>query len=152
MSAIVREGSLEEVVSVVEQITEFAKKESVASLSERLAGKTSLILVAEEAGVLLGFKIGYELDENTFYSWFGGVLPIARNKGVAQAQLDTQEQWVKQQGYQQLKVKSRNLFPAMLRLLLKNGYLIEKLEEKEDINAHRIHFAEANLSTVADGL
>ena len=140
MSAIVREGSLEEVVSVVEQITEFAKKESVASLSERLAGKTSLILVAEEAGVLLGFKIGYELDENTFYSWFGGVLPIARNKGVAQAQLDIQEQWVKQQGYQQLKVKSRNLFPAMLRLLLKNGYLIEKLEEKEDINAHRIHF------------
>jgi len=140
MSVIVREGSLEEVVSVVEQITEFARKESVASLSERLAGKTSLILVAEEAGVLLGFKIGYELDENTFYSWFGGVSPLARNKGVAQAQLDIQEQWVKQQGYQQLKVKSRNLFPAMLRLLLKNGYLIEKLEEKEDINAHRIHF------------
>ncbi|MEZ9002976.1 GNAT family N-acetyltransferase [Vibrio splendidus] len=140
MSVIVREGSLDEVVSVVEQITEFAKKESVASLSERLAGKTSLILVAEEAGVLLGFKIGYELDENTFYSWFGGVSPLARNKGVAQAQLDIQEQWVKQQGYQQLKVKSRNLFPAMLRLLLKNGYLIEKLEEKEDINAHRIHF------------
>lgn len=33
MSVIVREGSLEEVVSVVKQITEFAKKESVASLS-----------------------------------------------------------------------------------------------------------------------
>ena len=140
MSVIVREGSLEEVVSVVEQITEFAKKENVASLSERLAGKTSLILIAEEAGVLLGFKIGYELDENTFYSWFGGVSSLARNKGVAQAQLDVQEQWVKQQGYQQLKVKSRNQFPAMLRLLLRNGYLIEKLEEKEDINTHRIHF------------
>lgn len=140
MSVIVREGSLEEVVSVVEQITEFAKKESVASLSERLAGKTSLILVAEEAGVLLGFKIGYELDENTFYSWFGGVSSLARNKGVAQAQLDVQEQWVKQHGYQQLKVKSRNQFPVMLRLLLRNGYLIEKLEEKEDINTNRIHF------------
>ena len=140
MSVIVREGSLKEVVSVVEQIPEFAKKESVASLSERLAGKTSLILVAEEAGVLLGFKIGYELDENTFYSWFGGVSSLARNKGVAQAQLDVQEQWVKQQGYQQLKVKSRNQFPAMLRLLLRNGYLIEKFEEKEDINDHRIHF------------
>ncbi|MEZ9398133.1 GNAT family N-acetyltransferase [Vibrio splendidus] len=140
MSVIVREGSLAEVISVVEQITEFVKKESVASLSERLTGKTNLILVAEEAGVLLGFKIGYELDQQTFYSWFGGVLPLARNKGVAQAQLDAQEQWVKQQGYQQLKVKSRNQFPAMLRLLLRNGYLIEKLEEKEDINAHRIHF------------
>ncbi|MFA0070322.1 GNAT family N-acetyltransferase, partial [Vibrio breoganii] len=83
MSVIVREGSLAEVISVVEQITEFAKKESVASLSERLTGKTNLILVAEEAGVLLGFKIGYELDQQTFYSWFGGVLPLARNKGVA---------------------------------------------------------------------
>ncbi|TKF80453.1 GNAT family N-acetyltransferase [Vibrio kanaloae] len=143
MSVIVREGSLEEVVSVVEQITEFAKKESVASLSERLAGKTSLILVAEEAGVLLGFKIGYELDRQTFYSWFGGVSPLARNKGVAQAQLDAQEQWVKQQGYQQLKVKSRNQFPAMLRLLLRNGYQIEKLEEKEYINENRIHFLKA---------
>ncbi|MCG9556085.1 MULTISPECIES: GNAT family N-acetyltransferase [Vibrio] len=143
MSVIVREGSLEEVVSVVEQITEFAKKESVASLSERLAGKTSLILVAEEAGVLLGFKIGYELDRQTFYSWFGGVSPLARNKGVAQAQLDAQEQWVKQQGYQQLKVKSRNQFPAMLRLLLRNGYQIEKLEEKEYITENRIHFLKA---------
>ena len=140
MPVIVREGSLEEVVSVVEQINEFAQKESVASLSQRLSGKKSLILVAEEAGVLLGFKIGYELEPNTFYSWFGGVSPLARNKGVAQAQLDVQEQWVKQQGYQQLKVKSRNQFPAMLRLLLRNGYQIEKLEEKEDIREHRIYF------------
>ena len=60
MSVIIREGSLEEVVSVVEQINEFAQKESVASLAQRLSGKKSLILVAEEAGVLLGFKIGYE--------------------------------------------------------------------------------------------
>ena len=140
MSVIVREGSLEEVVSVVEQINEFAQKESVASLLQRLSGKKSLILVAEEKGVLLGFKIGYELESNTFYSWFGGVSPLARNKGVAQAQLDVQEQRVKQQGYQQLKVKSRNQFPAMLRLLLRNGYQIEKLEEKEDIREHRIHF------------
>lgn len=140
MSVIVREGSLEEVVSVVEQISEFAKKESVVSLSERLSGKKNLILVAEEAGVLLGFKIGYELDQQTFYSWFGGVSPLARNKGVAQSQLDVQEQWAQQQGYKQLKVKSRNQFPAMLRLLLRNGYQIEKLEEKEDINENRIHF------------
>ncbi|MCG9554240.1 GNAT family N-acetyltransferase [Vibrio sp. Isolate31] len=140
MSVIVREGSLEEVASVVEQINEFAQKENVASLAQRLSGKKSLILVAEEAGVLLGFKIGYELEPNTFYSWFGGVSPLARNKGVAQTQLDAQEQWVQEQGYRQLKVKSRNQFPAMLRLLLRNGYLIEKLEEKEDINDHRIHF------------
>ncbi|WKY58166.1 GNAT family N-acetyltransferase [Vibrio sp. SNU_ST1] len=140
MSVIVREGSLEEVVSVVEQVSEFARKESVASLTARLEGKKSLILVAEEANVLLGFKIGYELNSNTFYSWFGGVSPLARNKGVAQAQLDVQERWAQERGYELLKVKSRNQFPAMLCLLLKNGYRIEKLEEKEEINENRIHF------------
>ena len=131
MSVIVREGSLEEVVSVVEQITEFAKKESVASLSERLAGKTSLILVAEEAGVLLGFKIGYELDENTFYSWFGGVSPLARNKGVAQAQLEAQEQWVQAAGLpSSLKVKSRNQFPCHVAPVIEKRLPNRKIRRK----------------------
>ncbi len=44
--------------------------------------------------------------------------------------LEAQEEWVAEQGYKTLKVKSRNQFPAMLRLLLRNGYLIEKFEEK----------------------
>ena len=97
MAVIVREGTLEECVTVVEQIDEFSHKESVESLSARLQGKKQLVLVAEEQGQLLGFKIGYQLDEHTFYSWFGGVSPLARNKGVAQLQLDVQEQWVRDQ-------------------------------------------------------
>lgn len=140
MAVQVREGSLKEVVLIVNEISEFVEKETEESLSERLSGKQSLILVAEEEGQLLGFKIGYQLDNETFYSWFGGVSPLARNKGVAQKQLDAQEQWVKGQGYKQLKVKSRNQFPAMLRLLLRNSYLIEKFEEKEMLEESRIHF------------
>ncbi|MDK9759197.1 GNAT family N-acetyltransferase, partial [Vibrio sp. D173a] len=119
---------------------EFSHKESVESLSARLQGKKQLVLVAEEQGQLLGFKIGYQLDEHTFYSWFGGVSPLARNKGVAQLQLDVQEQWVRDQGYKQLKVKSRNQFSSMLRLLLRNGYMIENFEEKEEIKENRLHF------------
>lgn len=140
MAVIVREGTLEECVTVVEQIDEFSHKESVESLSARLEGKKQLVLVAEEQGQLLGFKIGYQLDEHTFYSWFGGVSPLARNKGVAQLQLDVQEQWVREQGYKQLKVKSRNQFSSMLRLLLRNGYMIENFEEKEEIKENRLHF------------
>lgn len=140
MTVIVREGTLEECVTVVEQIDEFSHKESVESLSARLQGKKQLVLVAEEQGQLLGFKIGYQLDEHTFYSWFGGVSPLARNKGVAQLQLDVQEQWVREQGYKQLKVKSRNQFSSMLRLLLRNGYMIENFEEKEEIKENRLHF------------
>lgn len=141
MSVVYRQGTLEECVQVVEQIQEFAHKETVESLSARLEGKArSLIQIAQEGDKLLGFKIGYQLDEQTFYSWFGGVSSLARNKGVAQKLLEIQEQWVAEQGYKQLKVKSRNQFPAMLRLLVRNGYLIENFEEKHPLIESRIHF------------
>lgn len=141
MTIIYREGTLEECVQVVEQITEFVHKETVESLSDRLCGKSRfLVQVAEEGGQLLGFKIGYQLDSQTFYSWFGGVSSLARNKGVAQRLLEIQEDWVAEQGYQYLKVKSRNQFPSMLRLLIKNGYLIENYEAREPLLESRIHF------------
>lgn len=141
MSIIFRLGTLEECVQVVEQISEFSHKETVESLSARLEGKQrSLIQIAQEGDNLLGFKIGYQIDETTFYSWFGGVSSLARNKGVAQKLLEIQEAWVSEQGYKQLKVKSRNQFPAMLRLLIKNGYMIENYEQKEPLLESRIHF------------
>ena len=136
----IREGSLSEVVTVVTEIDEFIVKENEQSLAQRLEGKLHLILVAEQQGQILGFKIGYELDSDTFYSWFGGVSPKARNLGLAQKLLDVQESWVIDQGYQQLKVKSRNQFPAMLRLLLRNNYLIENFEPYEPLLESRIHF------------
>ncbi|MFB9214032.1 GNAT family N-acetyltransferase [Vibrio sinaloensis] len=141
MSITYREGTLAECVQVVEQIKEFSHKETVESLAARLEGKPRfLIQVAQEGENLLGFKIGYQLDNDTFYSWFGGVSSLARNKGVAQSLLEIQEQWVRQHGYKWLKVKSRNQFPAMLRLLIRNGYLIEKFEEKDVLLDCRIHF------------
>lgn len=136
----IREGSLSEVVTVVTEIDEFIVKENEQSLAQRLEGKRHLILVAEQQGQILGFKIGYELDSDTFYSWFGGVSPKARNLGLAQKLLDVQESWAIEQGYQQLKVKSRNQFPAMLRLLLRNNYLIESFEPYEPLSESRIHF------------
>jgi ribosomal protein S18 acetylase RimI-like enzyme len=123
MTRLIREGTLEEVIQVVARITEFTRGETLGSLAERLADKKSLILVSENAGVIFGFKIGYALDNDTFYSWLGGVAPEARNESLAQRLLETQEEWVAEHGYKTLKVKSRNQFPAMLRLLLRNNYL-----------------------------
>ncbi|MGF1911254.1 GNAT family N-acetyltransferase [Vibrio kasasachensis] len=140
MSVVVRQGTLEECIEAVEAINEFIHKESVVTLSERLMGKRSLILVAEEQGKIIGFKIGYELDPHTFYSWFGGVSPVMRGKGIAQQLLKDQEAWVFEQGYRVTKVKSRNRFTSMLRLLIKNGYLIESVEQKPDLCESRIHF------------
>nr|WP_285892469.1 GNAT family N-acetyltransferase [Vibrio intestinalis] len=143
MTIVYREGTLQECVQVVQRINEFSHKETVQSLSERLNDKRHLILVAEREGQILGFKIGYQLDENTFYSWFGGVDSAARGAGIAQSLLDDQEIWVKKNGYKAIKVKSRNQFPSMLRLLIKNGYLIENYEQKESLLEARIHFFKA---------
>ncbi|WP_187380186.1 GNAT family N-acetyltransferase [Vibrio mimicus] len=137
---LVREGSLNEVTQIVAKISEFAKSENEQSLQARLADKPSLVLVAEKDGELLGFKMGYALDSGTFYSWFGGVAPVARGHGVAQRLLEVQEAWALKQGYERIKVKSRNQFPAMLRLLIRNNYLIEDYEKKESLIESRIHF------------
>ncbi len=140
---IIRQGSLAEVVSIVTKIDEFVSKETEASLSARLAGKTHYIQIAEQGDELLGFKIGYQLDEDTFYSWFGGVSSEARGKGVAQALLEAQEKWARDHNFQTITVKSRNQFPAMLRLLIRNDYLIERYEEKPNILESRIYFRKA---------
>ncbi|KQA16942.1 GNAT family N-acetyltransferase [Vibrio metoecus] len=140
---LIREGSLSEVVQLVEKIHEFAQQETEQSLQARLNNKTGLVLVAENDSGLLGFKIGYELDDETFYSWFGGVAPAARGHGVAQRLLEVQETWALEQGYQCIKVKSRNQFPAMLRLLIRNNYLIEEYEKKDQILESRIHFVKS---------
>ncbi len=95
---LIREGSLSEIVQIVEKIHEFAQKETEQSLQARLNDKTCLVLVAENESELLGFKMGYELDNKTFYSWFGGVTPAARGHGVAQRLLDVQEKWALEQG------------------------------------------------------
>ncbi|MGC9552370.1 GNAT family N-acetyltransferase, partial [Vibrio metoecus] len=51
--------------------------------------------------------------------------------------------WALEQGYQRIKVKSRNQFPAMLRLLIRNNYLIEEYEKKDQILESRIHFVKS---------
>ena len=140
MSIRYRLGTLEECVQVVEQIAEFTNKETVESLSTRLKNKKHLILVAQKGKDTLGFKVGYQIDDTTFDSWFGGVSSSARKAGIAQTLLDAQQRWAYEQGYKQIKVKSRNQFPSMLRLLIKNGYLIEKYEEKNNILDGRIYF------------
>ncbi|WP_318499833.1 GNAT family N-acetyltransferase [Photobacterium leiognathi] len=143
MDLQIREASVEEALEVLHRILEFAAPISLAELTARLANKSALILVAENQQQLVGVKIGYALDKQVFYSWLGGVLPAGRGRGVAQALLEAQEAWVIDQGYQQLTVKSRNRFPAMVRLLIRNGYLIEDIEKKEGVLDYRLHFRKA---------
>ncbi|WP_163392400.1 GNAT family N-acetyltransferase [Enterovibrio norvegicus] len=137
---IIREGTLAEAVNVLGKIEEFARVETLASLKRRIGDKACLALVADDDGELVGVKLGYQLDDDCFYSWIGGVTKQGRRRGIAQGLLHAQERWVANHGYQTIRVKSRNCYAGMLCLLLNNHYHIEHLEKKDELAQYRLHF------------
>jgi predicted GNAT superfamily acetyltransferase len=115
------------------------------------AGEDSILLVAEvaEAEVAedrrtVGFKLGYPLSANTFYSWIGGVSPAYRGQGIARTLLEMQEALVRKQGYSVIRVKSMNRFPGMLHLLISAHYQVVDVEKGGDAGLSKIVF-EKNL-------
>lgn len=90
---------------------------------ERIETKAQLLcLIAYDQNTPVGFKIGYQYNETTFYSWVGGVLENYRKRGIAKTLASLQEKWVKENGFSKLRTKSMNRFKPMLILNLKNGF------------------------------
>lgn len=83
-----------------------------------------LSIVALKKRVPIGFKIGYQYNKDTFYSWVGGILPSYRKQGIAQNLIDLQHTWAKERKYLKIKTKSMNRFKPMIILNLKNGFNI----------------------------
>ena len=73
---------------------------------------------------LVGFKIGYPYNKDTFYSWIGGVLPEYRELGIANNLANEQELYANKQGFKKLRTKSMNRFKPMMILNLKRGFEI----------------------------
>ncbi|MEH7522412.1 GNAT family N-acetyltransferase, partial [Bacillus sp. JJ1503] len=71
---------------------------------------------------LIGFKIGYALDDNKFYSWMGGVDINYRKFGVASTLMEKQHQYVRELGYSVVQTKTMNKWRNMLILNIKNGF------------------------------
>ncbi|WP_215222889.1 GNAT family N-acetyltransferase [Echinicola shivajiensis] len=135
---IIREGSIAEVLSLSVAIPEFSDPYGDDVYVDRLKGKPHLILVAEYGGKLVGFKVGYAMDDEQFYSWMGGVLPAFRRSGVAGILADVQTNWAKQSGYVKLVFKTRNMHKDMIRFALKRGFMITDLIKRATVEDHRI--------------
>ncbi|WP_219118231.1 GNAT family N-acetyltransferase [Janthinobacterium sp. UMAB-56] len=136
---MIRIGNMEEAWQVLQAIPEFDQRRSLAQLQERLPAD-ALVLIAEANGQAVGFKLGYRAGDGSLYSWLGGVLPAYRKAGLAQRLLAAQEAWAKEQGFAAVTVKSMNRYPAMLRLLIRNGYRIRAVEHFGDPASERIDF------------
>ena len=95
---------------------------------DRLHSKTDLVInLCYHDSELIAFKVGYQYDENTLYSWVGGVLLEYRKKGIAQELMKHQHTKAKEKGYKKIRTKSMNRFKPMIILNLKNGFDIRQV-------------------------
>lgn len=124
----------------ISNIPELNRPLSPKQLLERLAHpEKHLILLALVDNQLAGFKIGYSLSDQHFYSWLGAVIPAQRHLGLAKTMLATQESWAREQQFTRISVKTFNEFQPMLLMLIKNGYQIAALEpSNKDISLNKI--------------
>jgi hypothetical protein len=81
-----------------------------------------LSVLAYGKNQLIGFKVGYPYDKETFYSWIGGVLPNHGQQGIGTHMAKVQEDFARSNGYKKLRTKSMNTYKVMMILNLKNGF------------------------------
>ncbi|MFT2139591.1 GNAT family N-acetyltransferase [Staphylococcus sp. GDY8P145P] len=105
------------------------------SLNDKFLSKNKIIiLVAYKESTIVGYKIGYEIDCSTFYSWLGGVEKNNRNHGIAQMLMDKQISILKSKGYEKIQTKTFNKWKSMLILNIKNDFQINNCyPDKNDL-------------------
>lgn len=73
---------------------------------------------------VLGFKLGYEMEVDEYYSWRGAVDKTLRKAGIGSALMVAQHDWIKEAGYKRIQTRTRNQWREMLILNLKHGFNI----------------------------
>jgi len=147
MTVSVTRGTTNDILTINALIPEFDYAISEDKLQSRLKDRKSLLLIASVNEKLVGYKLGYALNEHQFYSWLGGVIPAYRKQSIARKLLNAQEAWAIEHSYKQVLVKSMNCFPAMLTMLINNGYQITGYENNGDALNSKIKFTKAIANT-----
>ncbi|MFC4411798.1 GNAT family N-acetyltransferase [Chungangia koreensis] len=108
------------------------------TLPEKAESKEKILFfVAVEDGRVAGYKIGYEVTDDHFYSWYGAVNPEDRGKGIATELMKRQHTYLKDIGYKIVSTKTRNKWREMLILNIKHGFdVMETFVDGDGI--HRI--------------
>jgi len=132
----VKEGTIEQVVHISNHIPEFKNPHEHEEYTKRLTtGVPHQILVAYKKEEAIGFKVGYQRDDDgSFYSWMGGVLPSYRRLHVAQQLSIMQEAWAINHGYISIRFKTKNYLKAMQRFALGNGFNIIRTEDGSTVD------------------
>ncbi|MCS0787914.1 GNAT family N-acetyltransferase [Cytobacillus firmus] len=81
-----------------------------------------LVLTAMDGEKVIGYKMGYAIDEDRFYSWVGGVATDYRKNGIASMLMEKQHGYLKEKGYKVVRTKTMNKWRSMLILNIKHGF------------------------------
>ena len=118
------ERSFQECVYLSSKIPEFNSPYKIEEYKKRCTGKY-LALIAEIDNQSVGFKIGYDrLNDGSFYSWMGGVLPKFRRMGVAYSLANFQEKWATNNKFSSILLKTRQKHDGMIAFSLNRGFII----------------------------
>ena len=135
----IHEGKLNDAVMVSFTIPDFEDPYEMPEYSKRLQGISHHILTAYDDHNPIAFKIGYQrYSDGSFYSWMGGVLPNYRRKGIANNLADHQDTWAKKNGYNSIRMQTREKHKAMLALAINRGFQITNRIEKTSSSNTRI--------------
>ncbi|MFB6230513.1 MAG: GNAT family N-acetyltransferase [Salinibacter sp.] len=100
-----------------------------------------LMLLARIAETAVGFKVGYQLDEATFYSAKGGVHPSHRRNGIARALLYAMLAIVERRGYERFVYDTfPNKHPGMTVLGLNEGFDVVRAGYSPQYQDYRLRF------------
>jgi GNAT superfamily N-acetyltransferase len=101
-----------------------------------------LMLVAWSGEVPVGFKLGYRLDETTFYSAKGGVRDAYRRNGVARALLYAMLAVAGARGYERFVYDTfPNKHPGMTVMGLDEGFEVIRAGYSPRYQDYRLRFA-----------
>lgn len=109
------------------------------------------ILVAEHGPTPVGYKIGYEVSPEVFYSFSGGVLPEYRGQGIARALIVEQHRIAAQLGYSIVRTHTKNKYRDMLVLNIKCGFDVTGVNHKSGEKLHSIILEKVLAKTSNDG-
>lgn len=139
MNIQIRESDIATIVALSEQIPEFAYPYRVEEYEKRLNGVQYLILTAYVDEQPAGFKVGYDrYGDGSFYSWMGAVHPEFRRLHLARKLADYQHRWAREQGYECIRMTTRNRLKPMLIFALSDGFMITGFRPQESLEEGRI--------------
>lgn len=103
----------------------------------RLEGKRFLSMVAWDGEAMAGYAVAY-LDGSSTYVWLAGTDPSHRRRGAFSGIYGYIRRWAADNGSANVRLKTFNKFPGMLRWLVRNQFMIVAVEQGDTPLENRI--------------